>query len=46
MVFDEVDETGEVVEDAGEVVLDVVLLKELVILHQGRVNGEWGRVKL
>lgn len=32
-VFDEVDEAGEVVEDGGEMVLDVVLLKELVILH-------------
>lgn len=39
-VFDEVDEAGEIIEDAGEMVLDVVLLKELVILHLGRVKGD------
>ena len=40
-VFDEVDEAGEIVKDGGKVVLDVVLLKELVILHSGIVSGEW-----
>ena len=32
-IFDEVDEAGEVIKDGGKVVLDLVLLKESVILH-------------
>lgn len=40
-VFNEVDEAREVIEDAGEMVLDVVDLKKSFILHLRRVKGEW-----
>ena len=33
-VFDKVDEAREVVEDGGKMILDLVLLKESVILHE------------
>jgi hypothetical protein len=33
-VFDEVDESGKVVEDGGEVILDLMVRKEFGVLHQ------------
>lgn len=33
-VFDEVDKTGEVVEDGGEMILNAIFPEELIVLHR------------